>query len=74
MADSLHRATDLVLEALEELLEAAGTEVDPETTPEPMIVVSDRWNADDFAKAVEQATNQKPEMNEPGVLHATWLN
>jgi hypothetical protein len=73
-ADSLHRATDLALEALEELLEAAGIEVDAEQTPEPLMVASDRWNAEDFTKAVQQAADQKPDMNEPAVHHAAWLN
>jgi len=73
-ADSLRRATDLAFEALEGLLEEAGITPDIETTPEPMMVATDRWNADDFVKAVEAATNQKPEMTDSAVVHAAWLN
>lgn len=73
-AESLHEATDLALGALEKMLEDAEVTIDPETTPEPMMVASDRWNAEDFAKIVEQSTKQKPEMTDSAVHHATWLN
>ncbi len=73
-ADSLHRATDLALEALEELLEQAEIDPGDDPIPEPMMVVADRWNAEDFAKAVEQVTKQKPDVSESGVHHAVWLN
>ena len=73
-AESLHQATNLALEALEKLLDEAGVTIDPDTTPEPMMVASDRWNADDFAKMVEQSTNQKPEMTDSSIHHAAWLN
>jgi hypothetical protein len=73
-ADSLRRATDLAMEALEELLTAAGIDLDAEQTPEPMMVASDRWNREDFIKAVKQVTNQNPEMEESEVLHSAWLN
>ncbi len=73
-AESLHQATDMALEALEKLLDEAGVTIDPETTPEPMMVASDRWNAEDFAKIVEQTTKQKPEMTDSAVHQATWLN
>lgn len=73
-ADSLHQATDMALTALENLLDEAGVTIDPETTPEPMMVSSDRWNTEDYSKAVEGATNQKPEMTESTIHHAAWLN
>lgn len=73
-AESLHQATDMALTALENLLDEAGVTIDPETTPEPMMVASDRWNAEDYSKAVEGATNQKPEMTESTIHHAAWLN
>jgi hypothetical protein len=74
VADSFHAATDLALEALEGLLDAGGIEIDPETTPEPVMVVADRWNTDDFIAAVEKATGQKPDMTETKIAHANWLN
>jgi hypothetical protein len=74
VADSYHAATDLALEALEELLDKAGIEIDPETTPEPVMVVADRWNAEDFVAAVEKVTGQKPDMTESRVAHSNWLN
>ena len=73
-ADSYHAATDLALTALEALFEKSGMEIDPETTPEPVMVIADRWNADDFVSAVEKATGQKPDMMESGAAHALWLN
>jgi hypothetical protein len=73
-ADSLHRATDLALEALEELLTTEGVEIDPENTPEPIMVAADRWSAEDFIKGVKTATGQKPEMTESVVHHSVWLN
>jgi hypothetical protein len=74
VADSYHAANDLALEALEGLLDKAEIRIDPETTPEPVMVVADRWNAEDFGTAVEKVTGQKPDMGEPKVCHATWLN
>jgi hypothetical protein len=74
VADSYHAANDLALEALEGLLDKAEIRIDPETTPEPVMVVADRWNAEDFGAAVEKVTGQKPDMGEPKVCHATWLN
>ncbi len=73
-ADSYHAATDLALTALEALFEKSGLEIDPETTPEPVMVIADRWNTEDFGAAVEKATGQKPDMMEPAALHAVWLN
>jgi hypothetical protein len=73
-ADSYHAATDLALTALEALFEKTGLEIDPETTPEPVMVIADRWNTDDFVAAVEKATGQKPDMMESGASHAFWLN
>lgn len=73
-ADSLHRATDLALEALEELLARAKIEIDVESTPEPLMIAADRWNTEDFIKAVTTATGQKPDLTESGVHHSLWLN
>jgi len=73
-AENLARASELAVEALEGLLEGESIEVDPETTPEPLLVATDRWNTEDFNKAVEQATGQKPDVTASAVCHAAWLN
>ncbi|MBY0312336.1 MAG: hypothetical protein K2W85_09725 [Phycisphaerales bacterium] len=82
-ADSLNRASDLAVEALEELLSAEKIEVDPERTPEPMIVQADRWGPEDFAKSVKEAqrkvagkkaSKQTPDLEESSVWFAAWLN
>ena len=73
-ADSYHTAMDLALTALESLFEKSGMEIDPENTPEPVVVIADRWNAEDFVAAVEKATGQRPDMIEPAAIHAVWLN
>lgn len=82
-ADCLNRASDLAVEALEELLSADGIEVDPERTPEPMIVQADRWGPEDFAKSVKEAqrkagvkkaSKQTPDLEQSGVWFSGWLN
>ncbi len=83
-AESLNKASDLAVVALEELLSDDDIVVDPETTPEPMIVQADRWGAEDFIKAVREAlrkqspdvpvSKQNPDMDESLVWSAAWLN
>lgn len=73
-ADSLNRATDLALEALEELLEGEGIDLDEDELTDPAMVQQDRWGTDDFLKAVEKSTGQRPDMTQQAVAFKTWLN
>jgi hypothetical protein len=73
-ADSYRLVGDLAIEAIEKLFERDGVEIDADSTPEPVMVIADRWNTDDFIAAVEKATGQKPDMLESGSVHAAWLN
>jgi hypothetical protein len=73
-AESLTRASELTLEALEDLLVEAGVDLDEDELSDPVLVQQDRWGADDFAKAVEKATGQRPDMKVSKVAFRVWLN
>lgn len=73
-ADSLNRCTELVLEALEQLLKEKGVEIDEDSMPEPVLVQHDRWGTEDFVQAVLKTSRQTPDMEACAVVHASWLN